>query len=147
MLLASYVYRLVNRVDSFVATGFPIENNLGLYFKTAKQIVRSKQSFFTAAHQTTHFKKFKQYVQHAVEKKLLDEVCDNICKADSLKECCRALQKLRGIGKFLSWQILCDLRESRCIELNDDFCLLGPGAHGKWKVQHLCSHVKWHRGT
>jgi hypothetical protein len=46
--------------------------------------------------------------------------------------CFRAISSfgLKGVGDFFSWQIACDLMESRAIPKCDstDFCALGPGA-------------------
>ena len=136
MLFASYCYRQVNRLESFVATGFPDETGLAKYFLKVNKLRESGGSFFSAAHQTTQYAKFEDFLKQATAKKskLLDDVCDAICAADARSEdCVLALQTLPGIGPFFAWQILCDLKESRCISFhkNDNYCLLGPGAESE----------------
>lgn len=130
VLFASYVYRQVNRLESFVETGFPDEFKLAKYFNKVKKLKERGERFFSAAHQTTNFSKFEQFLKQATAKnsKMLEKVCDAISNAEGSKDCIEALQKLPGVGTFFAWQILCDLQESRCVHFEDGYSLLGPGA-------------------
>jgi hypothetical protein len=153
----------VNRVESFLKTGFPNESNLSLYWKKGTTIVQQRnQPFFTDAHQTTHWEQYQTHVRQAISKQLLDRVCTIILdhngsggggggyekngavpttkKPLDWKLCIQALQTLPGIGKFLAWQIACDLQESGCLAIQPPprragkyrdhlpYCELGPGA-------------------
>jgi hypothetical protein len=155
VLFASYMYRQVNRIESFLKTGFPNESNLQSYWKKGQKIVQQrKQAFFTGAHQTTNWERFRMYVQRAISEKLLDQVCCIILENNGSchraekggisthkpldwETCVNAIQKLPGIGPFVAWQIACDLQESGCIafqevhhDIDYQYCELGPGAKG-----------------
>lgn len=53
-------------------------------------------------------------------------------KAGELKKCCDILEMIPNIGRFLGWQIACDLLESKCIYpcVENDYATLGKGAEG-----------------
>ena len=48
----------------------------------------------------------------------------------STKMCHSVILKIPNVGDFFSWQILCDLLESKILGLNtdDQWACLGPGA-------------------
>ena len=129
VLWSSYCYRQVNRVGSFVEAGFP---NL----QRMKKLKLTGNPFFTDAHQTTNYTGYEMYLKQATRNKakLLRSIVDKILKAHELKDCKAALCKLPGVGSFFAWQILCDMQESRCLEFDDSFCELGPGAIRKFMV-------------
>jgi hypothetical protein len=158
ILWASIVYRLVNRIETFLAIGFPNdqdENDVELflakateYWKTCRTSKGSKKvKFFTGAHQTTNFNSYCQYVRHAFGQ--LDTLVKvQIETAVNTNELCDRLQKhVAGIGPFLAWQIYCDLQEDgHCLPDHlqktthpadhnnfDLYCQLGPGAKGASK--------------
>jgi hypothetical protein len=133
VLWMSYCYRQVNRVDSLQETGLPQENNLKVFFRTMDKFRKTGSSFFTSAHQTTQYESLKRYLK-ATEGNLQPFV-DLICSPDrTLRDIHRKLLKLMGIGSFLAWQIMCDLQEAGCIEFDNIFCEMGPGAKGKFRT-------------
>ena len=60
----------------------------------------------------------------------LDSICSRLIKSDTLEEYFVELIWIQNIGDFFAWQILCDLTESRVINVTelDDWTALGPGA-------------------
>jgi len=130
VLWASYTYRLVNRMESFTTAGFPDMNNLSVFFARAQKI-RDVGSFFTGAHQTTSFANYNAYLQKVAEGEgtMLQKVAAEIYGGK--QSCQQAIMALPGVGLFMVWQIICDLQESRCLDLDDSYCQLGPGAKGK----------------
>lgn len=132
VFFASFVYRQVNRIESLKETGIPepTENSVDAFLKKVTKFEKSKKTFFTGAHQTTSFTKFAKNVRDAL--KDLDAIVDSIASANDNKSLCKILMSVNGVGEFYAWQILCDLKESKCIHFDDDmFCKLGPGAKGR----------------
>lgn len=145
VLWMSYCYRQVNRVDSLQKTGLPEEDNLKPFFqKMRNDFQQTKQAFFTEAHQTTQYAKLEMHLRHTAGR--LDPLVSVICDAEStLKDIHKALRGLRGIGKFLAWQIICDLQEGGCLAVDENFAVMGPGAKRKKmqqtkKQQQFVSH-------
>ena len=143
VLFDAYLYRQVNRVETFLQTGgFPLEGQTHSFFRTLEKMQRNCESIFTGAHQTTHLRELKERIRYATTSRdkttqqcPLDTVCDAILRANNhdKKTIVKELQTLPGVGTFTAWQILCDLQESQCIPIvdDDDYCALGPGAkHG-----------------
>lgn len=141
VLWTTYVYRQVNRVSSFQELGFP-----DLTVQSVEDfIVRVRdfreenrdEPFFTGCHQTTNHKTFASNLQKVVadEAQMLKDVLDRLLAAPTLRQCITALRDLPNIGNFLSWQLLCDLRESQCLTCVtqdvETYCALGPGAMSK----------------
>lgn len=171
ILWASIVYRLVNRIETFLAIGFPDdqdENDVESFLakateywetcRTSSKGTKQKMKFFTGAHQTTNFNSYCQYVRHAfVQLDILVE--QQIETAVNTNELCDRLQKhVMGVGPFLAWQIYCDLHEDgHCLSDHlqkkthhqadghqDDnlYCQLGPGAKGTSKWWWCNGHVR-----
>lgn len=66
--------------------------------------------------------------------KLLKKLTVEISSAKDLQSCYKTLLKVKNVGKFLSWQVLCDLLESHVIPFSEDsWVKLGPGAIGGLK--------------
>lgn len=132
VLWASYVYRQVNKVESFLQLGFPAPRDAVSFLKRASSQFKEKGcSFFTGAHQTQGYVNYRRHVEAVARNdgKLLREVSKKISNASNTKLCLKHLRAFPGIGQFLAWQMLCDLRESYCIDAKvDDYCELGPGA-------------------
>jgi alpha-glutamyl/putrescinyl thymine pyrophosphorylase clade 1 len=145
VLAMSYVYRMVNRIESFTNSDNPVGGipRLGQFDDEFVAYVRSfknndsntKGAFFTAAHQTTNYEKFIEWCQDATYKNtsVISNSTEQIIEAGNDLEsiCTLIVQSLKGVRDFFAWQIVCDLSEARCFgdDLNgDSFCLLGPGA-------------------
>ena len=138
ILWASYVYRKVNRIETFMALGFPTtqSQSWSTFIKGGKKLRDSGEPFFTNAHTASFsIETLSGYlsliagkdaqVLHTVVEELLDA-------ADDMEMCFNVIKKLPGVGTFLAWQVLCDLVESHCFKFeNDNYCQLGPGARGK----------------
>ena len=152
VLFMSYVYRMCNRIESFTNVANPAGGipRLGqfdgtfadyvLSFKNGNSVnsssssntskVNRKAPFFTQAHQTTNFTRYIEWCSTSDQSisKLSEEI---IQAGNNLQSICGLISKsLSGVRDFFSWQIVCDLEESRCFgdSLRDDFCILGPGA-------------------
>jgi len=143
VLFDSYLYRQVNRIETFLEAGFPDEDNMEPFFAAIELISDRRDPVFTGAHQTTNISKLKIRIRQSTEidpatgQCELDVVCDKFLRVNGKQKSVKELQKLRGIGDFTSWQIMCDLQESRCVEVDeetDGFCLLGPGAENGLKI-------------
>jgi len=139
VLWAAYLYRLVNRCETFKKLGIPRRGEVSDFLLCAEQqIVSAGRSFFTSAHQTTQFKKLSEWL-HSVashQNTLFDSVVQEIFSATQNTDRLTSLKKLPGVGKFQCWQLLCDLQESRCFPSDDGHCQLGPGAQG------MCADLK-----
>jgi hypothetical protein len=139
VLWRSFVYRQVNRVETFKKLGgLPALCDLD---KFRIQVLRwpGDLPFFTGAHQTTNY---ETYVDNLLAgEKLLDTIVDEFCDPYSDPATYfEQLKRLPGISHFLGWQILCDLQESNCITMDTTtFCILGPGA--KSKSRNTISYV------
>jgi hypothetical protein len=61
--------------------------------------------------------------------KLVKDMASDLSDARDLKSCYNVLRQVNNVGKFLAWQVVCDLVESRVIPFSeDDWVQLGPGA-------------------
>lgn len=135
VLWASYVYRQVNRLESFVAFGgIPQSTEVSKFVALGKKTMDARGKFFTGAHQTCNLSNLSKWLGMMANggsySPQFHAVVDTLLQAKNVKEALQALQKLSGIKSFFSWQILCDLRESKCLQhlAGADFCELGPGA-------------------
>ena len=139
VLWVVYCYRCVNRVTSFEITGLPEldASKVKAFLKKCQQASDQEGVFFTNAHQTTNMNSLATWVQDLSRNNFrgIANVVDQLLEASTLQECVKCLQQLPGIGVFMSWQLACDLRESRCLTRVDEdgYCALGPGALGKYK--------------
>lgn len=110
VLFDSYLYRLCNRIETFLETGFPEESKLGPFFGKLEEIKAAQRSVFTGAHQTTNIENYEDNVKESTKKteghSLLDCVCDEIIAAGNKKSLIlEELQKLKGVGSFFAWQV------------------------------------------
>ena len=140
VLFDSYLYRQINRVETFAVTGFPLENSIELFIQKLDEILKGGKPVFTAAHQTTHVKRLQQRLNDVTirdpnSNNLLDNVFEDILKSVGKASIVNALKQLPGVSHFTAWQILCDLQECHCVAIDDsdNFCELGPGAQGGLK--------------
>eukprot|EP00553_Chaetoceros_curvisetus_P002955 CAMPEP_0204632732 /NCGR_PEP_ID=MMETSP0717-20131115/25517_1 /ASSEMBLY_ACC=CAM_ASM_000666 /TAXON_ID=230516 /ORGANISM="Chaetoceros curvisetus" /LENGTH=160 /DNA_ID=CAMNT_0051650647 /DNA_START=18 /DNA_END=501 /DNA_ORIENTATION=+ len=56
----------------------------------------------------------------------------NAAAKGDLSECTNIIQKIKNVGKYVAWQITCDLLESKVFEnyTENDWVQLGPEANG-----------------
>jgi hypothetical protein len=150
VLWSSYCYRLSNRSDSFsnvgdyecatkTFNGIPSIDKWPSFSKLVTKAQQEGHKFFTGAHQTCSFASYTLWMKEACAKegKVVKQTAQQIyecAQKRDLKGCFQAISKngLKGVGDFFSWQITCDLMESRCLPkcTASDFCALGPGAKG-----------------
>jgi hypothetical protein len=149
VLWASYCYRLVNRIESFTAC-LDIGGSVKVKrfekipelneWPDFRRLVRRAQdraqgrrvsNFFGGAFVSAGFEKYIKWLNDVYKHpQLLTNVLEN---STSLKSCCKAISKyLPGCGDRTSWQIACDLLESRCLPRcsTNDYCELGKEAQG-----------------
>lgn len=84
---ASYVYRLVNRLESFEKTGFPPRSTRGVqaYLIQCARIANDRtQSLFAAAHQTTHLTALGRFLRATLQ--LWDRFIQALATADTPEE-------------------------------------------------------------
>lgn len=129
ILFHSYLYRLVNRKQSFERTGFPHPDLKALksYWKRVTSIRSEGSPFFTGAHQTTNYESLLQGLKEVIN--VIDTVMDDILAAPTVPDVLGLLKTLPNVGDFFAWQIYCDLVESAVLKsYSSDHCWLGPGA-------------------
>merc|ERR1712018_70396 len=132
VLFKSIVYRLINKVETFVDFGgIPNQEEFQDFLNFLAKKKSEDVVIFTAAHQNMGYdrlmKTFK-YVKTNIDN-LTYEVVEG-AKKRSTKECQSALLKIPNVGAFFAWQILCDLLECKILGQNTDnqWACLGPGA-------------------
>ena len=66
--------------------------------------------------------------------KLIRKLASEMLYAKDLESCYKIIMKVDNVGRFLGWQVLCDLLESHVIPFSEDsWVKLGPGAIGGLK--------------
>jgi len=146
VLWLSYAYRQVNRRQTFDEIGLPDSTDAKPFLKKMRQIQNEKRPFFTHVHQTCSYNSYEKSLKTAINDKLIDMVAAEICsEKTTLTSVGKSLRKLPGIGPFYAWQIMCDLQENGCIDFDDEFCILGPGAKSKkhWFCSVLLTRCRW----
>jgi hypothetical protein len=132
ILWRSYMYRLVNRVETFENIGFsePTGASLQAYSRRAR-VYRDQatSAFFTGAHNVSGFEPYITALNLTLNS--LDKIVDDIYAASTSKDKLDVLRDMKLVGDFFAWQILCDMETCGCLKIDYDFCLLGPGAKGK----------------
>ena len=135
VLLKCFSYRLVNRLDTFLEFGkLP---DVGDYeewvtFLRYKYQLKGEESIiFTRAHQNNGLERYFKSMEYV--KSNLTSMAKELQEAAgerSLKKCFFILKDVPGAGKFMSWQILCDLLELRLLGdcTDNQWTCLGPGA-------------------
>jgi hypothetical protein len=145
VLWHSYIYRLVNRVESFIGVPFPRLPQRGMSSEAeiSQYILKVecyKQDpdvrFFSNAHEICGFRKFYKALRDVtvLNKQrgskfytVLDELVCCLNQSQRLE----TLQLLPQVGPFTAWQIYCDLCEAGCFLMGPEV-LLGPGSKGMY---------------
>lgn len=137
VLWTAYSYRLVNRVGTFQKTGFPNLHTVRPFLQSCQKLWQQGEKVFTAAHQTNGWERYSRWMKTmaAQNGQPIAKVVDTLLQVTTVQACLEALEELPGVSRFMSWQLWCDLRESRCLlgvtKDVDTYCLLGPGAQSK----------------
>ena len=122
-------YRLMNKVETFQEgpDGIPDPDNIDAFLQYARRKMDT-EAVFTSCHQTMGWHKYNAavlYVRHNLSK-----ICGKLAKLKTLSSAFDELKEIQNFGPFLSWQVLCDLTESKVLEVSglDDYAVPGPGA-------------------
>ena len=131
VLFKSIVYRLINKVDTFVEFGgLPSKEENKSFVKFLLNKRAKGEVSFTAAHQNMGYDRLQETL-HFVKKNIKSLATQVVkgAEARSLKVAHKALVATPNIGAFFAWQILCDLLENRVLGANTDnqWVCLGPG--------------------
>merc|ERR1719348_1678530 len=116
VLFKSVVFRLINRIDTFLDFGgIPDLNNLSKFLTFLKNRKSQKIKTFTSAHQTNGFRSIEafKFVKKNIAKLTSDIVSE--AKRGSIKLCFETICKIPYVNKFFANQILCDLLETKVL--------------------------------
>jgi len=135
ILLKCFSYRLVNRLDTFLEFGkLPDVGDYEewvTFLRYKYQLEGQESIIFTRAHQNNGLERYFKTMEF-VKANLtsMAKELQNAAKERSLETCFFIIKDVPGVGKFMSWQILCDLLELRQLgECTDNqWTCLGPGA-------------------
>lgn len=138
VLWRSYLYRLVNRVETFQNIDFAEPNKASLqkYIQRARAYWRKTSPFFTGAHNVSGFEPYISALSQSLNK--LDATVDQFWSAPTSEDKLNVLLEMELVGDFFAWQIMCDMEMCGCVTIDYDFCVLGPGAKSKFLVVVVC---------
>jgi hypothetical protein len=133
VLWDSICYRLVNKIETFERHGrIPCREEWEEFVHgTFQPLWDSDNVVFTSAHQNMGKDRYLATMNSLWENdgKLVKDMASDLSDARDLKSCYNVLRQVNNVGKFLAWQVVCDLVESRVIPFSeDDWVQLGPGA-------------------
>ena len=131
ILFKSILYRLLNKVETFLDYGeIPRLSALSDFLDYLKKRKNNK-IIFTAAHQNMGLDRLLQTLEF-VKKNISGLTAEVVAGARqrSTRVCFQAILKIPNVGEFFAWQILTDLLECRVLGENTDnqWTCLGPGA-------------------
>jgi len=130
LLFASVVYRLLNKIESFVSWKDAIPSPREWpQFKAHLVALRLRgRTIFTGAHQTSGLARYSTTVDF-VRAHLARLAAALHGRLDSAEACYKVLGSIPHVGPFFAWQILCDLIEAGYVRDSENaFVALGPGA-------------------
>eukprot|EP00092_Neocalanus_flemingeri_P102066 GFUD01130529.1.p1 GENE.GFUD01130529.1~~GFUD01130529.1.p1 ORF type:complete len:892 (+),score=218.64 GFUD01130529.1:118-2793(+) len=132
VLFRSIVYRLINKIETFMDYGgLPDQDDFPKFLKFLAKKKSSDVVIFTAAHQNMGYDRLMntfEFVEKNV-KSLASQIVA-AAKQKTIKKCQEVLLKIPNVGAFFAWQILCDLLECRILGscTDNQWACLGPGA-------------------
>ena len=132
VLFKSVVYRLINKVETFMDFGgLPTPKDFTTFLKFLAEKKSQNEVIFTCAHQNMGYERLLKTLHFA--RKNSASLASQVIKAaenKSLKMAHKTLLSIPNVGAFFAWQILCDLLETRVLGKNTDnqWTCLGPGA-------------------
>ena len=132
ILLKSIVYRLINKVETFMDFGgVPDIETFPKFVKFIRDKKKEGSVIFTAAHQVMGFDRLMKTIEYLKKNvKNLSSKLVSAAQKRSLKMCQTVVLTIPNVGDFFAWQILVDLLECKVLGLNTDnqWACLGPGA-------------------
>ena len=135
ILLKCFSYRLVNRLATFLEFGkLPDVGDYEdwvTFLRYKYQLQGGESIIFTRAHQNNGLERYFKTMEFV--KSNLSSMAKELqeaAKERSVKKCFFIIKEVPGVGKFMSWQILCDLLELRQLGdcTDNQWTCLGPGA-------------------
>jgi hypothetical protein len=132
ILLKSVVYRLINKLETFMDFGgVPDIETFPEFFKFLQDKKKEGSVIFTAAHQVMGFDRLVKTINYL--KKNIENLSSELVSAAqkrSLKMCQTIILTIPNIGNFFAWQIMCDLIEVKVLGriTDNQWACLGPGA-------------------
>eukprot|EP00092_Neocalanus_flemingeri_P084672 GFUD01106408.1.p1 GENE.GFUD01106408.1~~GFUD01106408.1.p1 ORF type:complete len:668 (-),score=190.18 GFUD01106408.1:9-1907(-) len=132
VLFRSIIYRLINRVETFMDYGgLPDLDDFPKFLNFLAKKKSSDVVIFTAAHQNMGYDRLMKTFDFV--KKNVKSLASKIvaaAKQKMIKKCQEVLLKIPNVGAFFAWQILCDLLECRILGscTDNQWACLGPGA-------------------
>ena len=132
ILFKSLTYRLINKIETFTDFGtIPDLEDFPTFLELLERKKSQGKVIFTAAHQNMGYDKLLATLKYVAEN--IDDIAKNVIIAasnQSLEKCMNEIMKIRNVGNFFAWQILCDLLETNILGPNSDdqWVWLGPGA-------------------
>jgi hypothetical protein len=113
VLWRSLTYRPINSVRTFELLGWPERD--GRFLEEFGRMSRDDKSGFTSRHQVRGYKMYAHTYRYAVEK---SDPCPGAILCMDLEDAFMTLvDGVPGLGNFFAWQVLCDVLESRCVNL------------------------------
>ncbi|KAL7486084.1 hypothetical protein ACHAW6_011682 [Cyclotella cf. meneghiniana] len=139
VLWDSICYRLVNKIETFERFGsIPYRREWNAFVHgTLKPLWKGYDIVFTGAHQTIGRDRYLDTMNSLCENDgaFLKELAGQISRAADLRTCYNTVLRVRNVGNFLAWQVICDLMEARVVRFaEDEWVKLGPGAINGLKV-------------
>lgn len=136
LLWATVMYRLVNNVETFEEVPIPRFRDwldVRSSFRTKLLERQGRANVFTTAHLTLPSRKGQLKVDRLMEVMnhffvQLIQIVPEIEKAKSLEEVFTLLQEIECVGRFISYEICCDLMLCKAIPFTEnDWVNPGPG--------------------
>ncbi|KAL3776597.1 hypothetical protein HJC23_005797 [Cyclotella cryptica] len=133
VLWDSLCYRLVNKIETFDRFGsIPHRGEWKAFVnETLQPLWTSEETVFTGAHQTVGKDRYLHTMNSLWENDgaFVKELAVQISTAADIKSCYSSVLRVKNVGKFLAWQVVCDLIEAKAIRFTEDeWVKLGPGA-------------------
>lgn len=133
VLWAAICYRMLARIETFQEFGdIPTINQWGQFRQQLEDAHTNNKTIFTGAYNVCGFRRYCETMSWLQENSCttLYQLTAKLKNVQKLKSCVQILCGIPNVGKFLSWQIICDLLESNAISVSDvnKWIQLGPGA-------------------
>jgi hypothetical protein len=133
LLWASLIYRQFNKIATFTTFGrLPKYHDKKIFLRYVLKMKTAGVTVFTGRHQCIGLSKVIKMSDWLTSIRL-NNLYKNVINANNLPNIIAILRKIPGVGRFFSWQIICDLMESNELSSSimsqaDEWVYLGPGA-------------------
>jgi len=134
ILFYSLSYRLVNKMETFIAYGkLPDRKDWGIFSRFLRDRFRNNKIIFTAAHQNMGLEKYLKTMSFVAKESNINALSRKLriaAENRNLKDCNQVLLSINNVGPFFAWQVLCDLLECNLLGkcTDNQWTSLGPGA-------------------